>query len=210
MKTIQVLLALLLVGPTFLGYTQNNGSKTFVGGFTLEEEKDLLKIINFFEEQMCGTEGGYKACFDSLFSSIIKDGVNPLLAQINFEELNTLYGSFETDLFDDIFCFSWSLNIEDSIYHKSICPRYNGKYWQLIKELSTRNQALEEYFQIVEIFQDIDRSGEFERIIRRHRQSFDLNDPNIQLLISMNFLLHVDQIVRNELWDDNDPRSCLK
>lgn len=184
-----------------LSYTQK--STELNNNFTEAEIRDLQKLTDFFQEQMCGEKNNFKSCLDSIIPYLGEYGWQPILENVDFEQQRALYNSFESNVFNEIWNFCRSRNPSEGWERKSLCLNSNGKYVKFLEDLGKRNGVLEGYKNSLLMagdFVDIQRI-EFE--VYNKSERIDLNDPGIQILIAVDYLTQNDQQKRKEPWTEN-------
>jgi hypothetical protein len=168
--------------------------------FTKDEIADLEKLSHFFKTQMCGDNQNFQTCMDSLIPILGEFGWQPILKNINFDEQEKLYQSFESDLFPEIWDFCKVSNRERTWTKKSLCANTNGKYISFLKDLGKRNEVLNAYKNSILAAGDFVDMQRLEYQIFKKTKWIDLNDPAIQILISIDYLTQNDQQKRNDAW----------
>ena len=171
--------------------------------FTAAEIRDLHRLTDFFQEQMCNDKGDFKSCMDSLIPYLGEYGWQPILENVNFKKQKSLYESFESNVFNEIWNICKSRNPREGWERKSLCLNSAGKYVSFLEAVGKRNGVLEAYKD------DLLSAGDFYGIQRIEYEVFqktdriDLSDPSIQVLIAVDYLTQNDQQKRMEPWTEN-------
>lgn len=178
--------------------SQKTSSTELEDNFTETEVKDLYKLVNFFQEQMCNSNSNFKRCMDSLTPILGEYGWQPILKNVDYQEQQKIYESFESNVFNEIWSICKSRNPREGWERKSLCLNPNGKYINFLEDLGKRNGVLEAYKNSLLAagdFMDIQR---IEYEIYNKLERIDLNDPDIQVLIAIDYLTQNDQQKRKE------------
>ena len=167
--------------------------------FTTEQIEDLKKIRDFFENQICdGEDDNFKNCFTKMLPELIEFGWQPILKKVDYNRQKDLYESISQSTFNEIWEFQKITYPENESGHKSIASKYNGAYQQYLTELGKKNKRIKKYVEQLKAAGDFESMGLLQQNINKNPNEFDLNDANIQLLISVHYLTQNDQQKRNE------------
>jgi len=167
--------------------------------FSTEQITDLNKITKFFKSQVCSdNKSNFKKCFEKIpFDKLQAEGKG-VWSYINFKEQRNLYTQISKSTFNEIWMFGKVTYYPSKITGKSICSVYNGKYQKYLIDLGKKNPFIAKYAK------RLIASGDFNSFdlqywdILKNENYFDLNDPNIQLILAIHYLSLNDQIKRKE------------
>jgi hypothetical protein len=139
--------------------------------------------------------------------SSIKDlgeyGIQPILKNINFDNQQILYSQLESDIFSEIWSYSKTRYPQNDKAYKSVCFNYKGLYNQYLKKVGQSNPIVKGYQE------DLENAGYFSGIMRLEGEIYhntgriDIEDPNIQLILAVEYLSQNDQEKRSEPWSEN-------
>lgn len=167
--------------------------------FTPEQISDLIKIRNFFKEEMCFyTDNDFKTCYEQTPHEYLQATGSGFWTNIDFEKQRKLYDEISQSTFDEIWTFCETTYYPNKIKAKSICSAYDGKYQRYLLDLGKRNPRIAKYAKRIQ------GSGDFSGLhiqfweVLENKKAFDLNDPNIQLILAIHYLSLNDQQTRNK------------
>ncbi|MCX7549182.1 hypothetical protein OS188_14590 [Xanthomarina sp. F1114] len=169
--------------------------------FTTEQISDLNKITAFFQNQICDNKNSdFKTCFSKILPELLEYGWQPILEKVDFEKQKELYNSISKSTFNEIWEFGKATYPKTGLELKSIGSKYNGKYQKYLTELGKNNAEIKEYAERLIAAGDFESMGLLQQQIYKNPNNFDLNNPNIQLLIAIHYLSQNDQQKRKEKW----------
>lgn len=201
-KMTRILYVILTI-ITISSCSQKIKSTEITDNFSEGEIKDLHKLTDFFQVQMCGSTSDFKSCIDSIIPILGEYGWNPILENVDFDAQNELYSEFQSDLFSEIWNFCPSRNRRGNQTYRLLCLNRDGKYVQFLKDLSQRNPDLKEYYEMTIESGDWESRGQLHSRIYTNPQYYDLEDPSIKVLIAVQYLTQNDQEKRKESWVEN-------
>ena len=166
--------------------------------FTAEQISDLTEIREFFINQVC--ESDFKSCYkETNHDSLQALGIG-LWNKINFGEQKTLYDRIAKSTFKEIWIICKSVNHKTDEEKKSICANAIGKYQKYLSDIGKQNPMIAKYAERINAYGDFP-SLEFQPYnILNNPKNFNLDDPNIQLILAIHYLSLNDQDKRNENW----------
>ena len=166
--------------------------------FTSEQIADLSKITEFFKSEMClNMDSDFKTCYERTPHEYLLATGNGFWTNIDFEEQKKLYDRISESTFNEIWMFCESTYYPSKTKAKDICAVVNGKYLKYLFDLGKKNPRIANYAKRIEA------SGDFSSLdlqyweILKDKKSFNLKDPNIQLILSIHYLSLNDQSKRN-------------
>jgi hypothetical protein len=169
--------------------------------FSKEEIADLQRITEYFNNQICEDENSdLRSCFHKVFPDLLEDDGQSVLDNVDFEKQKELYHSISKSTFEGIWEFRKAKYYSTGLELKTITSRYNGKYQKYLVELGKNNTEIKKYTE------DLIDSGDFEPInsfqlrIYKNPSKFNLDNPNIQLVIAVHYLTYNDQQKRTDKW----------
>jgi hypothetical protein len=190
--------SIFFIGLAIYGCSPSFESKELNSNFTKSELSDLQKLTDFFQSQMCVDAANFKSCADSIVPQLIEHGYLPILENIDYQSQVQLYQTFESGLFSEIWSFCENRNFRSGITHHSVCLNADGKYVKFLADLSLRNSDLKEYYDLLISSGDWESMGLLETKLITNPKSYDLNDPCMQVLVSVHFLTQNDQQKRKD------------
>ncbi|AXP81576.1 hypothetical protein CJ739_2503 [Mariniflexile rhizosphaerae] len=171
--------------------------------FTAEQISDLKKITDFFKKEMClYMDSDFKTCYKQIPHEYLEATGNPFWININFEKQKELYKQISKSTFDEIWMFCKSRTYPDGLESKSLCANATGKYQKFLSDLGGINPRVAKYAE------GINASGDFSPMdfhywnVLKIKKYFDLDDPNIQLILAIHYLSLNDQEKRKDKWEE--------
>ncbi|PWJ38663.1 hypothetical protein, partial [Sediminitomix flava] len=200
-------LILILIQVLFLcilnACEMKHTEKELESNFTIEQIADLRKITEFFKNSICDDTGlDFKVCFNEKNYGSLLVNAFELLSRIDFDEQQKLYKQISSTTFDEIWMFCEATRYPSKRKFQDICSVYDGKYQKYLIDLGKKNIRIAKYAD------KIQASGGFNVFdiglneIFKENSYFDLDDPNIQLILAIHFLSINDQIKRNPLLNE--------
>jgi len=169
--------------------------------FTIDQIRDLNKISDFFKSQICPTDNSnFKDCYKIIPHEYLEAYGSGFWTNINYDSQKELYSEISDSTFSEIWTFCKASYPDSGMEIKSICPIYNGKYQMYLSEYGNKNEKIKKY---VKRLQELGDFGTYDinyRNILHDKKNFDLNDPNIQLILAIHYLSLNDQEKRRDKW----------
>lgn len=166
--------------------------------FTIEERADLDKIKNFFKEEIClYDELDFKTCYEKIPHEYLFWTSRPFWNNIDFKKQQLLYESISQSTFNKIWSFSKTRYNYINQTVMSLGGVADGEYVDYLIEIGQHNARIAKYAT------SIKEAGRFSSLYIDYREvlkddsSFDLNDPNIQLILAIHYLSLNDESSRN-------------
>ena len=168
--------------------------------FTENQISDLNLLTDFFKEQICNDNNNliYKDCFMKLLPGIIEKDNNPFIENIDFNKQKEIYQSIDKSTFNEIWRLGKSMNIKTKIERKNLRANLNGKYIDYLKDVAKNNEFIEKYVEMTNAIGDFESIGYLQNNIYKYPEKFDLNDPNIQVIIAIHYLSQNDHFNRKD------------
>lgn len=202
MKRIYQIIALIvLIGCSTTSQEDLKSNSTITTVFNESEIRDLTKILEFFNEQICATQQvdiiKLSDCYQSFFKRMAEaEKTGNIEIKIPFEEQQNLYNQINESTFNEIWNFgkSWNRNSPDTL--KYIRFRYNGKYVKFLKELSNDDKIIKNYHDSFEAAGDI--SPSMIAGLLMNYDYYNINDLRVRLVVAVHYLTMNDQYERKE------------
>lgn len=195
MKKIYILLLF-----TFLISCKSQYSTTALSNnFSKEQIKDLNKITEFFKNQMCITmDSDFKKCYRKIPHEYLQATGNGFWTNIDFDQQKELYNQISKSTFDEIWMFSEATFYPSGTKAKSLSAVSTGKYQNFLEDFGRENPRIAKYAERIEASGDFGGFDFNYREILKDKKSFDLKDPNIQLILAIHYLSLNDHATRNK------------
>jgi len=157
-------------------------------------------ICDFFNRQICKNNNSEIESLDECYSNFFKkvkesylDGSFEL--EIPFDEQLDLYESISDSTFNNLWVCNncWISGYPDTL--KCIGYRYDGKVELLLKELSSENQVLNNYYEIFKLTGEITPSTIGD--IAVYYEKISVDDIRVKLLVVLHYLTLNDELKRN-------------
>jgi hypothetical protein len=190
----------------FSGCTETSDSlennKTVKRNFQESEIKDLKRILDFFETQICEIDGGngadvlqcYRNFFVRLDSAEASGNIDP---KISFAQQLDLYTQLSDSTFNDIWYFSMVVKRAQTSYDTLKSVTYNdGKYAAFLKDVGRTHNAVGKYYSAFEAAGDL--SPSMVALLLKLYNDYDITDIRIRLIIAVHYLTLNDQFKRRE------------
>lgn len=197
-KTLILIFGVTILQLNFSCKTQYSTTE-LSNNFTTEEKADLKKITNFFKNQMClNMDSDFKTCYERIPHEYLEATGNRFWTNIDFEKQKELYEQISKSTFDQIWMFCKSTEYKSGKETKSLCANAIGKYYEYLVDLGKQNPIIAKYAE------RINASGDYSVLdiqywnVLNDKKYFDLNNPNIQLILAIHYLSLNDQEKRNK------------
>lgn len=166
--------------------------------FSTEQVSDLNKITAFFKNQMClNMDSDFETCYKRIPHEYLEATGDGFWANIDFEKQQELYNEISKSTFDEIWMFCESTYYPSKTKAKSICAVGTGKYQKYLSDLGKANPRIAKYAERIQASGDFSSLDIQYRQVLKDKKYFDLNDPNIQLILAIHYLSMNDQTTRN-------------
>jgi len=193
---------LLIFGIAFLQLNFSCKSQYSVtelnNNFSNEQIADLNKITDFFKNQLC-SGSNFKKCYKKIPHEHLEATGAAFWTNIDFEKQKELYENISKSTFDKIWMFCKSTEYPSGKESKHLCAVANGHYQKFLADFGNKNTRIAKYAD------RISASGDFNGLDINYwevlnNKDFDLNNPNIQLILAIHYLSLNDQYKRKEKW----------
>lgn len=202
-KNIIFIFLLILIGCTHNTEEELNRNSTVTDCFTREEIKDLTKLLDFFNNRICTSQGIDKKkiieCYDSFIERMSEAAeAGDIEIKIPFEKQQKIYHQISDSLFYQIWTFhkTWKRDSPDTL--KCIDYRVDGKYVKFLKVLGKDYEMIKEYGKSLELSYCLSPSMTAEIFMIKEYYHYDLNDIRLQLVVAIHYLTMNDQFERKE------------
>jgi len=200
MRKIFLLIVLFLISSSC---KDNFTSPELKNHFSEKEIDDLEKIVSFYTNQLSknGSEN-FEDIFNTTLIEFMDSTSKDNFYSLDFNKQKKLYRSISDDTFNKIWIFNKRFNYNDrSTAFKNIGFKHDSKYNQFLREVSLKNDFIKEYTHLLEGTGSFEQLNILTYLIIENKDKFDLNDPNIQLIIAIDNLSNNDSNNRKELFD---------
>ena len=199
-KAIILIFGIIILQLNFSCKTQYYATE-LNDNFTTEQISDLNKISDFFKNQIClNMDSDFKNCYERIPHEYLEATGSGFWTNIDFEKQKELYGQISKSTFNEIWMFCKSTEYKTGKEIKSLCTNSTGKYYKYLSDLGNKNPRIAKYAE------RINASGDYNGLdiqywnVLNDKKHFDLNNPNIQLILAIHYLSLNDQEKRNEKW----------
>ena len=195
MRKTLLLIIIFLILQVFHSCEKTYSTSELKDNFTTEQIADLNEIREFFKKEICNSD--FKTCFEKPNHVSLQANSLGIWTKIDFNEQKKLYKKISESTFNEIWTFCETTYYPSKIKAKSLCAVATGKYQKYLTDFGKTNPRIAEYAKKIEA------SGDFNGLylqyyeILNHKSSYDLNDPNIQLIIAIHHLSLKDKVTRN-------------
>jgi len=166
--------------------------------FTSEEIKDLKLISDFFIKCVCSdVKSDLKNCFKKTNHDSLMMKGSGIWEKIDFEEQKKLYKKISPSTFDKIWMYCESTYFPSETKCLDICPVAMGKYQNYLTDLGKTNARIKKYADRIQAYGSFSGFDIQYQEILKVNSDFDLNDPNIQLILAIHYLSLNDRVKRN-------------
>jgi len=197
----------LLIGFLVLQYSckTDNSMNELENQFTKSEIEDLKTITDFFKSQICknSTNSDFKNCYEQILPELVDNGREFIINNVDFNRQKELYESISKTTFTKLWGFTKQRKgyRENNVQiYKSISVGTVGVYMNYLSDFGKRNEYISEYKDGIYTRGAIGGFPTLESDIYLNPNSIDLNDFNIQLIISIHYLTLNDNAQREEKW----------
>jgi hypothetical protein len=197
-KLISIIFGVLILQLNFSCRSQYSLTE-LKDNFNEEQRQDLQKISDFFKNEMClNMESDFRTCYERTPHEYLEAAGNNFWTNIDFEKQKELYGQISKSTFNEIWMFCETIYFPGEVKANSLCAVATGKYQRFLKDLGERNPGIAKYAERIKASGDFSGLNFNFREIFNDKKSFDLDDPNIQLIIAIHYLSLNDQETRNK------------
>lgn len=191
-KLESVLLSILLL--LVLSCTEKlNITEELSNNFNNQQIEDLDKILNFFKNQVCEDSIGFETCIKNMAQDLSKEGYYFIGKKIDYSKQKKLYENIDQLTFNSIWSFCKTTDINKDITYDSLCFNVDGVYGDFLKQVSVKNSFYKFYYEGLINSGDFGSNGKLMNEIIKNKNSFDFEDYNNQLIISIEYLTLSDQ-----------------
>ena len=197
MKRVPILFIITIL---FLGcskidlstYSEMKSDNLLSNSFSNNELKDLAKIVDFFEDEMCNNfnkndKTNIKKCYDKFN---IRDSISyrggSYLKFINFKSQEKLYKQLDSSLLYQIWrntrCYPDSARVIKTLGIRA----WDGKYFEFLKKAGKREELFKVYSDNMALVNDIGISNSL--LLTHHYKMMNMNDLKIRLLYAVQYL----------------------
>jgi hypothetical protein len=174
--------------------------------FTPEQISDLNKITKFFKTEPCGNVD-FEKCYKLTNHDSLQAVGEGFWTRIDFEKQKQLYEQISQSTFKEVWMYCESTYYPSETKAQDICAVAMGKYQKYLDDLGKSNPRIAEYAIRIQASGDFNGFDIQYHEILKPDSHFDLNDPNIQLILAIHYLSINDQEKRNaHLIDRKKPK----
>lgn len=170
--------------------------------FSSDEIKDLKTIVDFYKGQLSNEKNNdFEKVFNETLVLYQNNQNRDNFYNVNFNSQKNIYDSISESTFNKIWLFNKSYDFEESTIKKRLGFKYEGNYNSFLKDVAKNNSIINEYIDILESAGDFSNSNYLIYDILKNKESYNLKDPNIQLIIAIDNLSINDNLKRNEKFE---------
>ncbi|WP_340198825.1 hypothetical protein [Ascidiimonas sp. W6] len=194
---------ILLILILNLSCKSQSSTPELKANFSADQIADLKKITKFFESQICkNDQTDFKSCFEPILPDLINVGYEPIVELLDFQMQKEFYNSIGKTTFNEIWNFCETTNLKTNKNYQSICAKgLESKYADFLVAVGQNNKFVKKYADRLITSGDFESSTLLQQWIYTNKESFDLVNPNIKLIIAIHFLSINDQEKRTEQSD---------
>ncbi|HLW31569.1 MAG TPA: hypothetical protein VKX40_04855 [Aequorivita sp.] len=194
-KTIIFIFGIIILQLNFSCKSQYSATE-LNKNFTAEQIADLKKITDFFKTETCGNMDFAKCYKQTNHDSLQAEGKG-FWTKIDFEKQKELYEQISKSTFNEIWMFCESTFYPSETKAKSLCANATGKYQKFLADLGKTNPRIAKYAERIQASVDFNGLDIQYWEALKNKKYFDLNDPNIQLILAIHYLSLNDNATRN-------------
>ena len=195
MKTY-IFFAISFLLIALISCSENISTKELENNFSRDEIVELEKIITFYKTQIsANNNSNFKAIYEKQLKEFSDKGKNANIYTLDFNLQEKLCNSLNPELFSEIWSEGGRVQIINHSEYNTKIFYYNssGKYLKFLADVGKYNTHIKEFLTVIENLSfGIDTTTWLEQTILMYPNEFDLNDPNIQLIISIHHLSQND------------------
>ena len=162
--------------------------------FSIAEIQELNIIADFFQDQICGEQStsSFADCYRQALPQIMDPNRDYIGETIDYSEQINLYQSLSESTINKIwtFCIYQRVNEPDKEWEQ-MCISDDPAISGFICETGKANPYYQNICDNLKILQDFN-DGNLETIIKENPDFINLNDRNVQILLSINYLTQND------------------
>lgn len=198
MKVVYILLFVFSLVSCNDSFTTNE----MKNNFSNDEIKNLKMIVDFYKEQLSNEKNkDFEKVFNETLVLYLKNQNRDNFYNINFNNQKNLYNSISESTFNKIWLFNKSYDFEETTINKRLGFKNEGNYNSFLKDVAINNSIINGYINILESAGDFSNSNYLIYDILKNKESYNLKDPNIQLIIAIDNLSINDNLKRNEKFE---------
>ena len=164
--------------------------------FSNEQIKELNKITEFFKAETCKNID-FKKCYRQTNHDSLQANGEGFWAKLSFEKQKTLYKEIPQSVFNEIWMYCETTYYPNKKKAKSICANAFGKYQNYLSDLGKTNPRIARYAERIKASGDFNGLDLQYQEILSDKNTFDLKNPNIQLILAVHYLSINDKVTRN-------------
>jgi len=194
-KKTSIILVLFLL----YSCTTNFETTELKSHFDTEQISDLKVLTKFFKSKICeDNSSGFKNCYENIYPEFLEKDWNPILERIEYKNQIEVYKQINKSTFNDIWTFCEITECCPDIKYNRACLNLDGKYFSFLKEISNSNTIVNKYTKWIIETGDI-QLGYLENEILNNQSEFNLNNPNLQVILAIDYLSQNDQQKRERV-----------
>ena len=162
--------------------------------FSLREIQELNIIADFFQDQICSDQpnSSFANCFLRSLPKIMDPERDYIGESINYEKQINLYQSLSESTINKIWTFCTYQRVDEpDTEWEQMCISDDPAISRFICDTGKSNEYYNTICQKLNIIQDFN-DGYLETNIKENPHLIDLNDRNVQILLSINYLTRND------------------
>ena len=197
-KTILLIFGFTILQLNFSCKTQYSTSELKTN-FSAEQMSDLNIITEFFKESVClNMSSEFQVCYEKTKHDSLQAAGIGIWEKIDFNEQKKLYERISESTFNEIWMYCESTYYPSKTKAKSLCAVATGKYQKYLADLGKANPRIAKYAERIQASGDFSGLDIQYQEVLKDEETFDLKDPNIQLILAIHYLSINDQATRNE------------
>lgn len=193
---------LFLIFITLISCQSNFTSPQLKNHFSEKEIDDLEKIVSFYTNQLSkNSSDNFEEVFNTTLNEFMYSTYRNNFYNLDFNKQKELYNLISDETFNEIWIYNKRYHNNDkSTVFRYVGFKYDSKYNKFLREVALKNEFIKEYTNLLEGTGSFDELNFLVLIIIENKDKFDLNDPNIQLIIAIDNLSKNDMQKRKELF----------
>ncbi len=174
--------------------------------FTSAEINDLVKIQDFFEQQISSInkndKGSLLKTYYTFFegNSKIKN-LGQLTLSIDFNKQKELYKRLSYSTYDQIWRMSWTVQMNSVDTLNRLELKYDGKYMEFLEKVGEQDGKIAQYCSSFKGMGVISPSMMADFV--KNYKDYNINDPKVRLIIAIHYL------TMNDFMNRVEPKSVV-
>ncbi|MBC8489660.1 MAG: hypothetical protein H8D45_26880 [Bacteroidetes bacterium] len=198
-KLYQIIALIILIGCSGSNQENLQSNSTIIKIFNKSEIRDLTRILEFFNKQICTNQQlgkkNFNDCYLSFFERMSEvEKIGSIKIKISFDEQKKMYAQLSDSTFNQIWTFGKVVNRLSNDTLQQIEIKYDCKYVDFLNQLGKDYNVINKYYENFRSIGDIGPSMVADLLI--NHDSYNFKDIRVKLFVAIHYLTLNDQYER--------------